>query len=197
MTGMGEGALGHSSGPLRRGAVREWDWVYPPGDGASGGSRMSAQAEPERTERDIQRLVAALGDPTRRRAFFAVREAGAPQTKDEVAAALGIDRRLAGLPPRQARRAGLPDRRLPPPRAAARARAPAARPSSTRWPTPSSAVALPERHYDLLASLLLRAMARAGAGDPQEALERVGYDFGRELGAAERGRRPRRPPGPR
>ena len=46
-------------------------------------------------------------------------------------------------------------------------------------------VALPERHYDLLASLLLRASREPGAGDPQEILERVGHDFGFEVGLAE------------
>ena len=44
-------------------------------------------------------------------------------------------------------------------------------------------MALPERHYDLLATLLLRASR--GGGDPQESLERVGHDFGFEVGVAE------------
>ena len=46
-------------------------------------------------------------------------------------------------------------------------------------------VALPERHYDLLASLLLRATRAGGHGTPQEVLERVGHDFGFEVGLAE------------
>ena len=46
-------------------------------------------------------------------------------------------------------------------------------------------MALPERHYDLLASLLLQASRDRGAGDPQEVLEKVGHDFGFEVGLAE------------
>ena len=46
-------------------------------------------------------------------------------------------------------------------------------------------MALPERHYDLLATLLLRASRERGEGDDQQALERVGYEFGFEVGAAE------------
>ena len=46
-------------------------------------------------------------------------------------------------------------------------------------------VALPERHYDLLAALLLRATKEGGSAGPQEVLERVGHDFGFEVGLAE------------
>ena len=48
-------------------------------------------------EAEIQRLVAALGDGTRRRVFFVVREADGLVGKDEVAEAVGITRRLAGF----------------------------------------------------------------------------------------------------
>jgi hypothetical protein len=48
-------------------------------------------------EQEIQRMVSALGDPTRRRVFFTVREAGELMGKDDVAEAVGITRRLAGF----------------------------------------------------------------------------------------------------
>ena len=48
-------------------------------------------------EVEIQRLVAALGDGTRRRVFFTVREACGLVGKDEVAEGVGITRRLAGF----------------------------------------------------------------------------------------------------
>ena len=53
-------------------------------------------------------------------------------------------------------------------------------------------MALPERHYDLLATLLLRASRDRGAGDPQEVARAGGHDFGFEVGAGRGGRRPRR-----
>jgi len=48
-------------------------------------------------EHQIERLAAALGDPTRRRVFFMVRESDDVVSKDQVADAIGIDRRLAGF----------------------------------------------------------------------------------------------------
>jgi predicted ArsR family transcriptional regulator len=116
--------------------------------------------------------------------FFTVRDAGRRQSKDEVAAALGIDRRLAGFhldklvehgflqadfarePGRGGPGAGRPRKRY-------------------RVVEGEVLVALPERHYELLASLLLRATREGGSGPPQEVLERVGYDFGVEVGLAE------------
>lgn len=137
----------------------------------------------ERAERDIGRLAAALGDPTRRRVFFAVRAAGRDQTKDEVCAAVGIDRRLAGFHLDKLVEHGFLEadltRRRDEPGGAGR---PAKR---YRLAEAESLVALPERHYELLATLLLRAAREAGTGTPQAELERVGYDFGFELGLAD------------
>jgi predicted ArsR family transcriptional regulator len=144
-----------------------------------------AGREAERTEQDIQRLVAALGDPTRRRAFFAVREAAGPVGKDDVAARLGIDRRLAGFHLDKLVEQGFLT-------ASFRRRSGRGGPGAGRPPKvyaladPEVSVTLPERHYDLLASLLLRAVRDGGGLSPQDALESVGYAFGLELGEAER-----------
>lgn len=138
----------------------------------------------QRAERDIERLVAALGDPTRRSIFFTVRAAGAEQTKDDVAAALGIGRRLAGfhldkLVEQGFLRAGFrrrSDRRGPG----------AGRPAKVYALTDAEvSVALPERHYDLLAKLLLQASLDRSGDPPQEVLQRVGWEFGHEIGRAE------------
>lgn len=133
------------------------------------------------TQDQIARLAAALGDSTRRRVFFVLREAGGPQTKDDVARALGIERRLAGFHldklvdrgfltadfrPRDGR-AGRPAKRY-------------------RLSDAEVRVALPERHYELLAGLLLKASRSDAGASPQDALERVGYEFGRAVGEAER-----------
>lgn len=135
---------------------------------------------PPQTEQEIERLASALGDPTRRRVFFVVREAAEPQSKDDVAEAVGIDRRLAGFhldklveqaflqAEFRRRERGGPGAGRPP--------------KLYSLAATEAAVALPERHYDLLAELLLRAMSEPGAS-PAEQLERVGFEFGRSLAA--------------
>ena len=144
---------------------------------------MATPSEKE-AERNIGRLAAALGDPTRRSAFFAVRAAGREQTKDEVAAAIGIERRLAGFHLDKLVEQGFleADFRRDEGRAGPGAGRP---PKRYRLPDAELLTALPERHYELLATLLLRASAEGGGGSPQEVLERVGYDFGYEVGLAE------------
>jgi predicted ArsR family transcriptional regulator len=138
----------------------------------------------ERAERDIGRLAAALGDPTRRRIFFVLRAAGREQTKDDVAAAVGIDRRLAGFHLDKLVEQGFLEADLR--RAEGRAGPGSGRPPKRyRLADAEVLVALPERHYELLAALLLRATGRADSGSPQDVLERVGYDFGYEVGLAE------------
>lgn len=134
-------------------------------------------------EADIARLVSALGDPTRRRVFFAVRSAGEAQSKDDVAAAVGIDRRLAGFHLDKLVDHGFLEAGFR--RRTGRSGPGAGRPAKHyRLADAEVQVALPERHYELLASLLLRA-AREEGGSSQAVLERVGYDFGFELGLAE------------
>lgn len=136
-------------------------------------------------EQEIQRLVAALGDGTRRRVFFTVREADGLMGKDEVAEAVGITRRLAGFHLDKLVEQGFL-------RAEFQRRTGRTGPGAGR---PAKLYALAEaeqqsrlevKHYELLAELLLRAMSDRSGEDPQEVLERVGYEFGRELGEAER-----------
>jgi predicted ArsR family transcriptional regulator len=136
-------------------------------------------------EQEIQRMVSALGDPTRRRVFFTVREAGELMGKDDVAEAVGITRRLAGFHLDKLVEQGFL-------RAEFQRRTGRTGPGAGR---PAKLYALAEaeedsrlnvKHYDLLAELLLRAMSDRSGEDPQEVLERVGYEFGRELGEAER-----------
>jgi predicted ArsR family transcriptional regulator len=138
----------------------------------------------ERAERDIGRLAAALGDPTRRKVFFAVRAAGEALTKDQVSAEVGIDRRLAGFHLDKLVEHGFLEADF---RRAEGRRGPGAGRPPKRYRTADHEVlvALPERHYELLASLLLRAARDPGPGSPQEVLEQVGYEFGVEVGLAE------------
>ena len=144
---------------------------------------MVAPSE-EQAQRDIGRLAAALGDPTRRSVFFVVRAAGREMSKDDVAAELGIERRLAGFHLDKLVEQGFLEADLR--RGEGRGGPGAGRPPK-RYRLAESEVlmALPERHYELLAALLLRATAEGGDGAPQEVLERVGYEFGHEVGRAE------------
>lgn len=130
------------------------------------------------TEQEIERLAVALGDPTRRRVFFVVREAGGPRTKDDVADAVGIDRRLAGFHLDKLVEQGFLKAEF---RRRERGGPGAGRPPKLyTLADTEAAVALPERHYDLLAELLLRAITEPGSS-PQEQLEKVGFEFGRSL----------------
>ncbi|WP_217913383.1 helix-turn-helix domain-containing protein [Miltoncostaea marina] len=144
---------------------------------------VRATSADERAERDIGRLAAALGDPTRRRVFFAVRAAGAEQTKDDIAREVGIDRRLAGFHLDKLVEHGFLEAgfRRPEGRGGPGAGRPAKR---YRLAERELLVPLPERHYELLATLLLRATREAEVVS-QEVLERVGHDFGFEIGLAE------------
>lgn len=143
---------------------------------------MVTGATVQGNEQDIGRLTAALGDLTRRRVFFALRAAGVDQTKDDIAAAVGIDRRLAGFHLDKLVEFGFAAAALARPRTVA---AGPGRPAKRyRVAHEGVLVATPERHYELLATLLLRA-SRDGGGASQEALERVGYDYGLEMGLGE------------
>lgn len=141
------------------------------------------------TERDIERLATALGDPTRRRIFFFVREAQDLVGKDEVAAGVGVERRLAAFHLDKLVEQGFLRAEFQ--RRTGRTGPGAGRPAKLYALTEAEvSVSLPERHYDLLAELLLRAMSDGSDAPTQAVLERVGYDFGREVGMrqlAERG----------
>jgi len=136
-------------------------------------------------EQEIQRMVSALGDPTRRRVFFTVREAGVLMGKDEVAEAVGITRRLAGFHLDKLVEQGFLRAEFQ--RRTGRSGPGAGRPAKLYALDGAEADSrLQVKHYDLLAELLLKAMSDRSGEDPQEVLERVGFEFGRELGQAER-----------
>lgn len=139
---------------------------------------------PPQTEKDIERLAGALGDPTRRKIFFVVREASEALTKDDVAEAVGIERRLAGFHLDKLVEQGFLEADF---RKRERGGPGAGRPPKVYSLAESeAAVTLPERHYDVLAQLLLEAMN--SPGDPDEQLERVGFAFGQSLAEDQVGR---------
>ncbi|MFN8122400.1 MAG: transcriptional regulator [Thermoleophilia bacterium] len=144
------------------------------------------QHAPELTgdEARIERLATALGDPTRRRVFFAVRESGEALSKDDVAKAVGIERRLAGFHLDKLVDHGFLTAEFH--RRSGRSGPGAGRPAKHyRLAEEEQEVALPERHYDVLASLLLKAASDDSGRSSDEVLEQVGYDFGYQMGLAE------------
>jgi predicted ArsR family transcriptional regulator len=135
-------------------------------------------------ERQIERLAAALGDPTRRRVFFMVRESDDAVSKDLVADAVGIDRRLAGFHLDKLVDQGFLTAEFK--RRTGRSGPGAGRPAKHyRLAAEELTVSLPERHYDLLASLLLKSAADESGAARQDSLERIGYEFGFEVGLTE------------
>jgi predicted ArsR family transcriptional regulator len=129
--------------------------------------------------------VQLLTEPTRRAIYDVVRAARAPLTRDEVAAAAGITRRLAAFHLDQLAEAGLlvVDYARPPGRRGPGAGRPAKR---YRCDEVEVEVSLPPRRYDLAARVLARAVAEPGAGSPGERAAEVARDEGRRLGALRR-----------
>jgi predicted ArsR family transcriptional regulator len=135
-------------------------------------------------EHQIERLAAALGDPTRRRVFFMVRECDDAVSKDHAAEIVGIDRRLAGFHLDKLVEMGFLTAEFK--RRTGRSGPGAGRPAKHyRLAAEELTVSLPARHYDLLASLLLKAAADESGAARQDSLERIGYEFGFEVGLTE------------
>lgn len=136
--------------------------------------RPARRPEAEASEAEIARLVSALGDGTRRRVYFAVTGATDALSKEQVAAELDIDKRLAGFHLDKLVGEGFLEAEF-------RRHAGAGRPAKFYSPGPAEvAVQIPERRYEVLAGLLLKASREGGS---QEDLERVGYEFGLAAGA--------------
>jgi predicted ArsR family transcriptional regulator len=136
--------------------------------------------------------IAALAEPTRRRVYDHV--AGQPEavSRDEVVGALGVPRATAAFHLERLVADGLLD--VSAERRTGRRGPGAGRPAKLyRRAECSVAVSLPERSYDLAGQLLAAALTeveRSGAR-PAEALGRLAYQHGVQLGAAVAGADPR------
>lgn len=146
-------------------------------------------------ERDAEAL-GALEDDLRRRLYVYVRAQGRPVGREEAADAVGISRKLAAFHLDK-----LVDRELltyayarPPGRGGRGAG------RSAKFYRPSEReidVSIPERRYDVMGSVLLRALRAQGDGERgEDAARRAAGEVGREVGAAERKRLGIAPPGP-
>src|SRR3954447_15140193 len=127
-----------------------------------------------------------LAEATRRRVYDAVRAADGPQTRDDVANATGINRRLVTL-----HLDLLADGRLldvdyarPPGRTGPRA----GRPAKRYRPAPIDIeLRVPARRYDLAARLLARAVAETTTGDDaREHAMRAAREEGEQIGRLRR-----------
>ncbi|TYB46972.1 helix-turn-helix domain-containing protein [Actinomadura chibensis] len=127
--------------------------------------------------------AAILSDDLRRGMYAFIRSAGAPVTRDEAAASVGISRKLAAFHLDKLVDAGLLRARYAAPSGVRRVgRAPKVyEPSGVEV-----RVSIPQREHGLLASILLDAVRGHGAAESaRDAALRAAGERGRALGAAE------------
>lgn len=126
--------------------------------------------------------VAVLEDELRRQIYLLVRRAGRPLTREEVAAEAGISRRLAAFHLDKLVERGL--LRYHYARPPGRSGPGAGR--TAKYYEPSDLeidVSIPERRYDLVGRLLLRAIRTGSPGEPAPATAfRVAREAGLEIG---------------
>jgi predicted ArsR family transcriptional regulator len=133
--------------------------------------------------------VSLLGDELRRRMYRFVRSSHAPVTREEVAAHVGISRKLAAFHLDRMVDAGLLTATYA--RPAGRGGPGAGRSAKHYAPSDLQVeISLPERHYDLAGSLLVEAIMGSKSDETSaEAALRVARDRGRSLGREVRNRR--------
>ena len=146
-------------------------------------------------KRDAEAL-GALEDELRRSLYLFVREAGEPVTREAAADATGISRKLAAFHlDKLVDRGLLTFHYARPPGRGGRG---AGRPAKVYEPSDRQIdVSIPERRYDLLGGVLLRALRSKARNEPGErAAERAAHDTGVEIGQQERRRLGLSRPGP-
>ena len=128
--------------------------------------------------------VAAVEDDLRRSLYGYIRRAQHAVSRDEAAAAAGISRKLAAFHLDKLVAAGLLRARFE----AVEGRRKAGRTPKVYEPTNADVrVSIPPRQHDLLASILLEAVAHVGEHETaQQAARRTAHDRGHAIGAAER-----------
>jgi len=140
--------------------------------------------------------VAVLGDDLRRRMYIEVRAQGRPVSREEVAEAVGVSRKLAAFHLDKLVDHGLlvASYARPPGRGGRGAG------RSAKYYEPSARefdVSIPERNYDVLGTILVKAIEAQEPGEPTSATaHRVAREMGVELGRTEREARHLPRPGP-
>jgi predicted ArsR family transcriptional regulator len=137
------------------------------------------------TRRDDLAAIASIADPQRRALLEFVTRNRRPVSRDEAAEALGVARGTAAFHLDRLVTAGLLETEFQ--RRSGKSGPGAGRPAKLyRRSVGEIVVAVPERHYDLAAELLSRAVEASDlTGEPiRPTLERVSTELGRELGAS-------------
>lgn len=132
--------------------------------------------------RRISDLTSALGDPTRRAIYIALREANEPLTTSTVSNLFSIHPNVARHHLEKLSAEGYLRVEENPP--GGRSDQGAGRPAK-RYSVTSKAIRLnfPERHTDLLIGLLVKLVSLTAPEDVADIAERVGREYGEELAA--------------
>lgn len=131
--------------------------------------------------------LAALGDDLRRRMFDFVRQERHPVTREDVAASLGISRKLAAFHLDKMVAVGLLQAHYESP--VGMIHKVGRRPKVYEAVAEAIAVSIPERRYGMLADVLTEAVVtEAGGESARDTALRVAYRRGEALGSAERER---------
>lgn len=144
------------------------------------GVTMPISAESTRLDQSIGDLTAALGDPTRRAIFIAVRESPEPMTSAAIAALFDIHPNVARHHLDKLAADGY--LQVTHRRPAGRSGPGAGRPAKCFEATQKAIdLHLPSRRPDLLVELLVRLVDRLAPDDIAAIAEDVGREYGREL----------------
>lgn len=128
----------------------------------------------------IADLTSALGDPTRRAIYVAVRESGEPMTTSRIAELFGLHPNVARHHLDKLAADGwlVVSHRRP----GAKSGPGAGRPAKTYEPSKREvSIHFAPRRYELLVELLVRVLQRVAPSDVVRMAEEVGREYGREL----------------
>ena len=129
--------------------------------------------------------LCVLDDPARRAAYLAVRTAGRPLTRAEVAAEVGISVRLAAFHLEKLLSEGFLEATYERHESSVGVGHPAKRYRPTAL---ELEVSIPPRRYDLAAEILAEAMESDSPDPPLKSLAEVAADYGRQIGRRTRAR---------
>jgi predicted ArsR family transcriptional regulator len=130
-------------------------------------------------DRSIGDLAAALGDPTRRGIYLAVRQSAEPVTSAQIAELFSIHPNVARHHLDRLAEEGY--LRITHQRRNGRSGPGAGRPAKCYEATPKSISLHPGRRYDLLVELLVRVLDRVNPDGIAVIAEQVGRDYGSEI----------------
>jgi predicted ArsR family transcriptional regulator len=131
-------------------------------------------------DRSISGLTAALGDPTRRGIYLALRQSPEPMTSSRIAELFSIHPNVARHHLDKLAEEGFVRHA----RTGSRQGSAVGRPAKAYEVTQKSVVIHPGRRYDLLVDLLVRVLNRVRPSDLSHIAEAVGREYGEELASS-------------